>query len=141
MLAATLLRLCLPSWAFFDRVGHPPLLEVRAPAAEGDASGWRPAFAAPRRRWWHLLWAPDATRTLLLQTLVERAQAETDEATPAVRTTRRQLGAVAAAAARAIDPADDRRWQWRVVERAGAAPARSRTVLAATPRVVEAIRP
>lgn len=140
MLAATLLRLCLPSWAFFDRIGAAPRLEVRPPDAT-EGHGWRPAFVAPRRRWWHVAWAPAATRTLLLQSLVERAQVETDEATPAVRATRRQLGALAAAAAREHVPGDDRRWQWRVVERGGEAPARARTVLAATPRVVESIAP
>jgi hypothetical protein len=68
----TLARLLFPSWAFFDIHASPPSLEIRRSASNGDGGAWRPAFAAPDRRWWHVLFNPLGTQVLWYQTQIER---------------------------------------------------------------------
>lgn len=75
----TLLRLLFPSWAFFDRAGDPPVLEMRVLASDTPPEGWQPVVQAPPRRWWHLLFNPHGTLALAEQTLVERWHAELEE--------------------------------------------------------------
>jgi hypothetical protein len=108
MLLATLARLLLPSWAFFDRVGARAVLELR-PAGAHDAA-WRPALHAAPRRWWHVVWHPDGTAVLAAQDVVDRAAAEACDERPATPATRDQLTRLASACAPEAGA-----WAWRVV--------------------------
>lgn len=68
---AALLRLCFPSWAFFELPSAPPTLEIR-PCPDGNAPGaWVSALRVPPRHWWQTLIHPDGTRILASQALVE----------------------------------------------------------------------
>ncbi len=107
MLLATLARLAFPSWAFFDRIGTRATLELR-PAG---SAAWRPAFTAAPRRWWHVVWHPEGTRTLLAQGVVERVVAEHAGERPATAATAAQLDRLLAACA----AGDVRPCAWRIV--------------------------
>ncbi|NDB98224.1 MAG: hypothetical protein EBZ84_05070 [Betaproteobacteria bacterium] len=50
-----MLRGFFPSWHFFDRIGHRPLLQIRALQGDADWSRWQ-SFQ-PRSRLIHGLWA------------------------------------------------------------------------------------
>jgi hypothetical protein len=108
VLLSTLGRLLVPSWAFFDRVGTRAVLELRP--LDAHAAAWRPALHAARRRWWHVLWHPEGTRTLAAQDVVERAVAERCGERPVTPATAVQLTQLAAAGAPAAGA-----WAWRVV--------------------------
>lgn len=69
---STLARLLFPSWAFFDVHASPPSLEIRRSASNGDIGEWQPAYTAPDRRWWHVVFNPIGTQVLWYQTQVER---------------------------------------------------------------------
>jgi hypothetical protein len=118
---ATLLRLSFPSWAFFDRVGTPPRLELRRVDDDGRGDAWRPAIAVSGRRWWHVLWHPRGTRTLAAQVAVERWHATLDDGDAADRRERVRAHATAHALAAACaaampDATAGSTWRLRLVE-------------------------
>jgi hypothetical protein len=97
----TLFRLLFPSWAFFDRAGDPPVLEMRAFSSNTPAEEWQPVVQAPPRRWWHLLFNPHGTLALAEQTLVERWHAELEDGAE-TEVTRALVERLVAASARDI---------------------------------------
>ena len=66
----SLVRVFIPSWRFFDRVGARPRVYV------GAGSSWRPLFTPPPRRWWRLLFNPAGNLHHANQNLVERLLSE-----------------------------------------------------------------
>jgi hypothetical protein len=111
---AVFLRLAFPSWAFFDVAEDPPILAIRRVPAGHHHVPWVPVVVAPARRWWHVVFHPDGTRTLAAQSMVERladalAESPTDIATDA------RFERVAALAAAAV-PGDwhGSPWEWRI---------------------------
>lgn len=106
-----LLRLLFPSWAFFDRVTDIPTLEIRRGSTEDGRAPWTSALSAPARSLRHVVYNPEGTAHLLLQSAVDRfaVDAEQGRIDPVTR------DIVAAIAERAVAPGPSSRWQWRVV--------------------------
>ena len=118
---STLARLLFPSWALFDIPSSPPTLEIRRAPSAGDFAEWRPAFVAPGRRWWHLVFNPGGTQVLWYQTQVERfylqrvndVNADADQRASAIT-----VRAIAEACVPAQRPRDGAPcWQYRIVVR------------------------
>ena len=112
-----LLRLLFPSWAFFDSVGDVPRLQARVTLHDGVFGPWRDVLHAPPRTWRSVLYHPEGTAHLALQSAVDRlavecAQGEPDSTSCAL---------VAAIAERevhawcAVDGHQADHWQWRVI--------------------------
>lgn len=45
-----LLKIFVPSWRFFDDLGHVPIVFVR----RSESEDWSELFQKPKFRWWHL---------------------------------------------------------------------------------------
>jgi len=122
---ATLLRLCFPSWAFFDRAGTLPELQIRRHAVDKRPVTWQSALIAPARRWWHVLSFPEGTQVLATQSLVGRycqAVLDSDADNAETMHLQRLVEYAAACALPAAWKAEGQpeasvvpRWQWRVV--------------------------
>lgn len=112
-----LLRLLFPSWAFFDRVTEVPLLQARVNAPDGTLGPWRDVLHAPPRTWRSVLYHPEGTAHLALQSVVDRfavscLQGEPDDIS------RDLVAAIAERQVRAwILPSDQPlgTWQWRII--------------------------
>lgn len=71
-LLASLLRMFLPSWRFFDDASTGLVLKVRWTPAGGAPGAWIEVLPPPVRRPWHVLWNPEGNRTLAAYSLLER---------------------------------------------------------------------
>lgn len=69
---ATLARLFIPSWRFFDDALTGVVLVVRVTSPDGVPGSWQQVLRPPRRRWVHLVWNPEGNRTLAAYALLER---------------------------------------------------------------------
>ena len=119
-----LLRLLFPSWAFFDRVTEVPLLQARVTAHDGTRGPWRDVLQVPPRTWRSVLYHPEGTAHLALQSAVDRLavsclQGEPDDLS------RNLVAAIAEQQVRAWIASGDQpsdRWQWRIVAASAAQP-------------------
>lgn len=78
---ATLARLLLPSWRFFDDALTGVVLQVRLsrPSSTGFEVGpWIEVLRPPPRRLHHLLWNPEGNATLAACSLLERLVMDAD---------------------------------------------------------------
>jgi hypothetical protein len=123
---STLLRQLFPSWEFFDVARLPPTLQLRLLPVEGPAAAWLDVVVPSARRWWHVLFNPEGTRTLAAQTLVERWYTELSELGEASAACRESLALVTALAERSVadrsvadraltDPSRIGGWELRLV--------------------------
>lgn len=69
---ATLLRLFVPSWRFFDETTSGIRLRVRVITPASGAGPWIEVLTPPSRRVWHAVWNPEGNRTLAAYSLLER---------------------------------------------------------------------
>ncbi len=72
MVLATLARLFLPSWRFFDDALTGVVLLVRITGPDGEPGGWQQVLHPPSRRWVHVVWNPEGNRILASYSLLER---------------------------------------------------------------------
>lgn len=122
---ATLARLFLPSWRFFDDEATGLVLKGRITFASGAPGTWMELLPPPNRRLHHVLWNPYGNRVLaacsLLERLTQDAAAGEDSPTFArthqlvVHLVREEL---TLHEARGASPAA---FEWRLCERTGAA--------------------
>jgi hypothetical protein len=83
---ATLTRLFVPSWRFFDDETPGIVFKVRVASAT-EAGVWTQVLRPPPRHWSHLFWNPDGNRTLAAYSLLERLlQDVADDNTRSLRT-------------------------------------------------------
>jgi hypothetical protein len=119
LLAAALLRLCFPSWKFFDSAGTLPELQVRRLGHPDTAHGWVPALGPSTRPPWALLFNPAGTERLAAQSIVERfdLSRHTQDVTRAEHTTAallvQHLAEMSVPAEWRNEPGAG--WEWRVV--------------------------
>lgn len=76
------LRALFPSWRFFDDIGEVPVLWVRVASdetADLEACAWELALPTPRRRWWNLVWNPEASVRLAYDSLLVQLLHDADE--------------------------------------------------------------
>lgn len=106
MVFATLARLFIPSWRFFDDALTGVVLLVRITAPDGEVGDWRQVLHPPSRRWVHLVWNPEGNRTLASYALLERLtqDAEHGEGSVAFQRTLALVTNLAAVEVRALDP-------------------------------------
>ena len=71
-LLATLGRLFVPSWRFFDEANAGIVLRVRVTLAHAGAGPWVQLLLPPTRRLHHIVWNPDGNRVLAAYSLLER---------------------------------------------------------------------
>ena len=71
-LLATLGRLFVPSWRFFDEAASGIALRARVTTAQASAGPWVQVLLPPPRRVHHMLWNPDGNRVLAAYSLLER---------------------------------------------------------------------
>lgn len=139
-----LFRLLFPSWAFFDAVTDVPRLEVRRTSPD-SAGEWTAALQAPSRRWWNVLYHPDGTAHLAMQSAVDRLAVERESGPPDPVS----HGIVEAIAHRVVHagqrvgmlPNTDERghcWQWRLVAVDVRHPAAVRVLYESVPRAYTA---
>ena len=77
-----LLRGFFPSWHFFDKLGHKPVLQMRAKLHEENWSAWSSFHPQARRSWRGLFYQPDVCEQLYQQSLVDQLAVElTDPST------------------------------------------------------------
>lgn len=74
-----LLRVLIPSWRFFDDVGHVSKLFYQT----NLATQWQPCFQPLPRHWYQLLLNPQTNLRMALNSLVERLVSEISESTEA----------------------------------------------------------
>lgn len=74
-----LLRVLIPSWRFFDDVGHVSKLFYQT----NLATQWQPCFQPQPRHWYQLFLNPQTNLRMALNSLVERLVSEISEATEA----------------------------------------------------------
>lgn len=65
------IRVLIPTWRFFDRLGRVPELVYRVKFG-GKFGPWIPAFEKPKRRFYHLFLNPEGNLYLAYNTLVDR---------------------------------------------------------------------
>lgn len=66
-----LLRILIPSWRFFDRLGRVPELLYRV-KNNGEWGNWGTCFERPQRKLWHLFSNPHGNMYLAYRSLVDR---------------------------------------------------------------------
>ena len=71
-----LLRGFFPSWHFFDRLGHKPILQTRAKLDEANWSAWQSFHPQAKRSWRGLFFQPDVCAQLYQQSLVDQLAVE-----------------------------------------------------------------
>jgi len=71
-----LLRGFVPSWHFYDRLGHRPLLQVRHQLDDQKWSTWQSFYALASRRWLGLLHQPQVCAQLFQQSLIDQLAIE-----------------------------------------------------------------
>lgn len=71
-LLATLGRLFVPSWRFFDDAASGIVLRARVTRASANAGPWVQVLLPPTRRPHHILWNPEGNRVLAAYSLLER---------------------------------------------------------------------
>jgi len=112
-----LLRLLFPSWAFFDRVTEVPLLQARVTAHDGTRGPWRDVLQVPPRTWRSVLYHPEGTAHLALQSAVDRLAVSSLQGEPD-DISRDLVAAIAEQQVRAWIASGDQsmdRWQWRII--------------------------
>lgn len=112
-----LLRLLFPSWAFFDSVGDVPRLQARVQAHDGHFGPWCDVLHAPPRSWRTVLYHPNGTAHLALQTAVDRVAVECVQGEPDA-TSCEVVAAIAEREVRtwvALDGHNAAHWQWRII--------------------------
>jgi len=72
----SLLRGFFPSWHFFDRIGHRPLLQIRALQGDADWSRWQSFQPRSKRSWHGLFFQPQASAQLFQQSLIDQLALE-----------------------------------------------------------------
>ncbi|MBX2988345.1 MAG: hypothetical protein KF802_10660 [Bdellovibrionaceae bacterium] len=77
--AASLLRVLLPSWRFFERAGQVPQLAYRLLPSDPAPGAWIPCPAPVSRSWRHLVLNPRGNRNLAFHGLVERLMMDLNE--------------------------------------------------------------
>lgn len=87
-LLATLGRLFLPSWRFFDEATSGIALRARVTPPRASAGPWVQVLLPPPRRVHQILWNPDGNRILAAYSLLERLlQDAADEDARSLQTT------------------------------------------------------
>lgn len=77
-----LLRGFFPSWHFFDRLGHRPILQMRALLPGGNWTLWQSFLPQAKRTWRAAFYQPLVCSELYQQSLVEQLAVELTEPTP-----------------------------------------------------------
>lgn len=74
-LTSYLLRSFIPSWRFYSGIISSTRLQLKLSSASGETS-WFPAWPAPPRRWWNLLFNPAANLTHAKGSLLHQVEVE-----------------------------------------------------------------
>ena len=65
------IRVFIPTWRFFDRIGRVPELYYRV-KFNGKLGPWQPVFEKPERKFYHLFVNPEGNLYLAYQSLLDR---------------------------------------------------------------------
>lgn len=67
----TLIRVLIPTWRFFDRLGRVPELLYRVKAG-GELSSWESVLQKPKIGFWNLFLNPECNLYFAYQSLIDR---------------------------------------------------------------------
>lgn len=77
--SASLLRVLVPSWRFFDDIAPTPLLLARVRLPDQEPGAWREVIQVPPRTPGTLFWNPEGNLSLAAHSLLDRLQMDLAE--------------------------------------------------------------
>jgi len=66
------LRIFVPSWRFFDRLGRVPEVLFRGKSLDSESKKWQPLLIKPKRKFYNLLFNPAGNLYLAYMSLIEK---------------------------------------------------------------------